>query len=83
LFLQPKAKWRSFDEAWFMNSPIGHNQFHLIMDKLTANFLDLHKRILSNKTSWGVKITRMEEALVPWEYGMEVTSHKDLILYGK
>jgi hypothetical protein len=26
---------------------------------------------------------KMEEALVPHEFGMEVTSHKDLISYGK
>jgi hypothetical protein len=28
-------------------------------------------------------ITRMEKAVIPWKYGMEVTSHMDPILYGK
>jgi hypothetical protein len=25
----------------------------------------------------------MEEALVPWKYGMKMTSHRDSIFYGK
>jgi hypothetical protein len=39
--------------------------------------------MLSNKTNQGVGITRMEEALVPREYGMEVIGHMDPISYGK
>jgi hypothetical protein len=31
----------------------------------------------------GVKITGMEEALVPREYGLEVTSHVEPSSYGK
>jgi hypothetical protein len=53
------------------------------VDKLTIDFHDLCKKMLSNKTSQGVGITRMEEALVHCEYGIEVTSHLDLISYGK
>jgi hypothetical protein len=53
------------------------------MDKLIANFLDLCKKKLLNKMGQCIEITRMEEALVPYEYGMEVTSHNDLISYGK
>jgi hypothetical protein len=32
---------------------------------------------------WGVRITKMEEALVSREYGSEVTSHLEPISYGK
>jgi hypothetical protein len=32
---------------------------------------------------WNVQITQMEKTLILWEYGMEVTGHRDLILYGK
>jgi len=39
--------------------------------------------MLSNKIGQGVGITKMEKALVRCEYGMEVTSHMDLISYGK
>jgi len=38
---------------------------------------------LSNKIGQGVGITHMEKALVPQEYGMEVTSHMHPISYGK
>ncbi len=53
------------------------------MDKLTIDVHDLCKKMLSNNTSVGVGITRMEEALVPHEYGMEVTCHMDPISCGK
>jgi hypothetical protein len=55
----------------------------MIVDKLTTDFLDLCEKMLSNKTWQGVGITRMEEPLVPCEYGMEVIGHMDPISYGK
>jgi hypothetical protein len=66
-----------------MTIPIGCNYICLIVDKLTIDFHDLCKKMLSNKTSQGVGITRMEEAFVPHQYVMEVTCHMDLISYGK
>jgi hypothetical protein len=39
--------------------------------------------MLSNKMGQGVGITKMEEALIPCEYGMKVICHMDLISYGK
>jgi hypothetical protein len=53
------------------------------MDKLIVNFPNLHQKNLSNKTSQGVKITWMEEALVLLEYGMEIITHMDPISDGK
>jgi hypothetical protein len=41
------------------------------------------KKNIVKQMGRGVQITQMEEALVLWEYGMEVTSHKDFISYGK
>jgi hypothetical protein len=55
----------------------------MIVDKMTIDFLDLCEKLLLNKTSQGVGITRMEEALVPCKYGMEVIGHMDPISYGK
>ncbi len=52
------------------------------MNKLTVDFPSLCEIMLSNKGQ-GVGITRMEEALVPCEYGMEVIGHMDPISYGK
>jgi hypothetical protein len=48
-----------------MSIPIGRNQLHLNVNKLTSNFLDLCKKTLPNKIGQGVGITCMEEALVP------------------
>jgi hypothetical protein len=51
------------------------------MNKFTNDFPNLTNKVLSNKTSRGVGITQIEEALVPCEYEMEVTSHHDPISY--
>jgi hypothetical protein len=51
----------------------------MIVDKLIVDFPNLCEKMLSNKTSQGIGITKMEEALVPCEYGMEVISHNDPI----
>jgi hypothetical protein len=36
------------------------------------DFPKLEEKVLSNKTNRSVGIPHMEEAMVPWEYGMEV-----------
>ncbi len=83
LFLRPKPKWKASNEIWFMSTPIGCNQLHLIINKLTSNFHDLCEKVLSNKIGQGVGITCMEEALALQEYGMKVIGHRDPISYGK
>jgi hypothetical protein len=35
--------------------------------------------VFSNKINQGVGIIQMKEALVPYEHGMEITGHQDLI----
>jgi hypothetical protein len=50
---------------------------------LIFDFLTLKEKKIFNKTRQGVGIIRMEEALAPREYGMEVTGHRDPISYGK
>jgi hypothetical protein len=83
LFLCCKVKWRPSDEVWFMTNLINHNKFHFIVDKLTIDFPNLHKKILSNKMGQSVGNTWMEEVVVLRKYGMEVIGHKDFISYGK
>jgi hypothetical protein len=39
----------------------------------------LKEKVLSNKTCQGVGIVGMEKTMVPWEYGIEVIRHQDLI----
>lgn len=46
-------------------------------------FPKLKNKVMSNKTSQGVGITYIVEALVPREYGMEITKHQNPISYGK
>jgi hypothetical protein len=53
------------------------------VDKLTVDFFDFCDKMLLYKMDQGVRITRMEEALVPHEHGMKVTSHREPISYGK
>jgi hypothetical protein len=55
----------------------------IIMDKLVIDFLELKEKVFLNKIGKKVDIIPMEEALVLWEYGMEVIGHKDPISYGK
>lgn len=66
-----------------MTNLISHNKFHFIVDKLTVDFPNLHKKILSNKMGQSVGSTWMEEVVVPRKCGMEVIGHKDPISYGK
>ncbi len=66
-----------------MSTPIGCNQLHVTMNRLTFDFLDLCKKILLNKINQDVGITCMEEAFVPQRYGMKIIGHKDPIHYGK
>lgn len=51
------------------------NHLQLSVDKFTVDFSDFINKILSNKISWGVGITQIEDSLVPWEYGMEIMRH--------
>jgi hypothetical protein len=83
MFLLSKSKWKYCDNAWFTTTPLGWNQLHLIVDKLTLTFLHLKDKLMFNKTKKGVKITHMEKTFVPHEYNMEITSHKDFISYKK
>jgi hypothetical protein len=50
---------------------------------LTIDFSDLREKNVVKQNRPGVGITKMEKALVPYEYGMEVTSHMYPISYGK
>jgi len=53
------------------------------MGKLTIDFIDLRNKVLSKKIRWDIKITQMDEMFIPWECGMEITSHMDPIFHNK
>ncbi len=59
------------------------NWLQLIMGKLTIDFIDLRNKVLSKKIRWDIKITQMDEMFIPWECGMEITSHMDPIFHNK
>ncbi len=48
------------------------------MNTFTFDFLDLKSKVLFNKISNCIGIAQMKEALVPREYGMEITNHWNL-----
>jgi hypothetical protein len=81
LFLQSKPKWRFCNDVQFIITPINQNQSHFILDKFTNEFPNLTNKVFSNKISQYVGIIRMEDALVPHQYGMEVIGHQDPISY--
>lgn len=56
IFLRAKQKWRKFDDAWFITSPVGRSWLHLIVDKLTVSFHELKGKALSNKIGMGFGI---------------------------
>jgi hypothetical protein len=53
------------------------------MGKLIIDFIDLRNKVLSNKITWDIGITQMDEMFIRWEYGMEITSHMNLIFHNK
>jgi hypothetical protein len=79
MFLLIKPKWKYFDDTWFITTPMGHNQLHLIIDKLMLALPHLKDKVMSSKTKRDVEITCMEETLVSCKYDMEIIGHKDLI----
>jgi hypothetical protein len=48
-----------------------------------GHFHFLFSKFKRYKTDHGIGITCVEEVLMPWEYGMKVTSHQDSISYNK
>ncbi len=83
LFLRPKPRWKAYDESMVYDYSYWSYLAYMIVDKLTVDFPNFCEKMLSNKTSQGVGIIRMEEALEPRQYGMEVIGHMDLNSNGK
>jgi len=50
---------------------------------LTFDFPALKEKVLCNQIGRGVHSTRVEEAFIPYKYGMEMTSHLGPISFGK
>ena len=83
VFLTPKAKYRKSESVWFTKGPVGRNKLASVTKSLCESIESLKDKRITNKTGRAVGITRMEEALVPRETGMEHTGHRDAKSYEK
>lgn len=65
IFLCAKQKWRKFDDAWFIASPVHRSWLHLIVNKLTVSFHELKGKVLSNKIGIGLESLVWRKFLMP------------------
>jgi hypothetical protein len=77
-FLIPKSKTKKIDDVWFLKTPVGKNTLGQTVKQLILNTPEIkaNGRVFSNKTPRQIAISRMEEALVPVEKKMRITSHR-------
>jgi hypothetical protein len=85
MFLVPKPKFRSTNQVWFLKFPVGKNPLGKTVKALVEGTEGINKegRTFTNKTPRRIRISRMEEGLVPVEKGMRITSHRDMKSYAK
>jgi hypothetical protein len=62
---------------------VGRNNLGKLSKKLTDDIPTLKDKQITNKTRWGIAISRMTKALVPIEYGMKILGHSDAKSYAK
>jgi hypothetical protein len=76
-FLTSKQKVKTTDTMWFLKTPVGKNILGRICKDLIEGRagIEANGRVFSNKTSRRIGILRMEDAHVPVEKGMRITSH--------
>jgi len=58
-----------------MKTLVGKNILRQLSKKLTNDIPTLKGERITNKTKWGIAISRMANALVQVEYGMKILSH--------
>jgi hypothetical protein len=82
-FLTPKQKFIKRDQVWYTTTAIGRNTLSQVAKKLAEDVPSLDTKRITNKTGRNTGISRLEEALVPIDRGMELTGHRDLKSYKK
>ncbi len=84
LFLTPKIEYlTSKNQVWYMKTPVGKNPLCLLNKQLTTDLFSLKGKQITDKTSKGITMSRMADALVSIEYGMKVFGHCDSKSYAK
>jgi hypothetical protein len=71
------------DHVWFKYGPVGHNQLDEVTKLLAKDIPCLARKRISNKTSSGIGITRLNEGLVPIAKAMETTGHRTIDAFEK
>jgi hypothetical protein len=77
-FLTPNRKFHAQDFVWFKLVLVGRNQLAEYTKSLAKDVPSLAGKRILNKTSRGVGITRLNEALVPIAKAMENTGHRTM-----
>jgi hypothetical protein len=81
--LTPKTKVKVNNNAWFVKSLLEKNTLVVTTWRVKQNIEKLKGKQITNKTSCATSITRMEQASIPIEYGMQRTSHWNTKSYNK
>ena len=84
IFLSPKTKLKlDRDLIWFSKVPVGRNTLGLLTKRLTEDIPEFIGKKITNKSGRGTAVTRLTQAMVPIEYGMRVTGHRNSKSYSK
>jgi hypothetical protein len=77
-FLTPKLRVKKNDDVWFLKTPVRKNSLGQTVKSIILSILGIEPkgRTFSNKTLRHIGISRMEEAQVPIEKGIHITSHR-------
>jgi hypothetical protein len=82
-FLTSKQKFSKREKVWYTYIPVGRNTLSQVAKKLAEDVPSPDTKRITNKTGRNTSISRLEEALVPIDRGMELTRHRDLKSYKK
>jgi hypothetical protein len=77
-FLTPKLKPKKSDGIWFLKTLVGVITLGQIVKQIILSIpgIEANGRNFSNKTPHRIGISRIEEAQVPIDKGMRITSHR-------
>jgi hypothetical protein len=82
-FLTPNKWFKPKDMVWFKCGPIGRNKLADFIKLLARDVPSLVGKRISNKTSRGVGITRLNEGLVPIKKAIATTGHRSMDAFEK
>jgi hypothetical protein len=81
-FLTPKPNFKNH-VVWYKDVPVGRNTLAKVVQKLAEDVPSLDGKCITNKAGRNTGISRLEEARVPLDRTMQLTSHRDIKSYKK